>query len=128
MNATVEDPDGPRPASVRVALARLADGVVARMAGAALSAGPDRRWLTPDAPHAIRGVVAVAQPDGRYELELHLVVAWPPGPLERLASDLRRRIQVAAKRAGVEDQIGEISVHIDEVLDPGEPHVTGGVA
>lgn len=98
------------------------------MAGAALSAGPDRRWQTPDGPQAIRGVVAVAQPDGRYELELHLVVAWPPGPLERLASDLRRRIQIAAVRAGLEDQIGEISIHIDGVLDPGEPTLTGEAA
>jgi len=95
------------------------------MPGVALTAGPDARWLTSNGQRTIRGVVAAAQPDGRYELELHLMVAWPPGPLELLADDLRRRILVAAKRAGLEPELGEIQVQIDAVQAPDDPSPFG---
>lgn len=90
----------------------MATDVVARMPGAALTAGRDRRWVTREGAKTIRGVLAVAQPDGRYELQLHLIVAWPPEPLEHLGDEVRRRIRAAAKRAGREDQLGDIKIHI----------------
>lgn len=107
--------------STRVALARLAHDVVAQLPAAALTAGPDARWLTSDASRRIRGVQAVAAPDGRFELALHLVVAWPPGPLDALAGDLRRRVRAAARRAGLEADLGEVQIHIDDVHGPGDP-------
>ncbi len=66
-----------------------------------------------------------AQPDGRYELELHLIVDWPPAPLERFAEDLRRRIRAAVKRGGLDAALGEINIHIDDVRGPGEVAPTG---
>lgn len=95
------------------------------MPGGALTAGPHRRWRTSDDGRAIHGVLAVVQPDGRFELELHLIVAWPPGPLEQLAADLRGRVRAAAKRARLEGQLGQIHVHIDGVAGPGEALIDG---
>lgn len=91
------------------------------MPGAALTAGQGGRWLTADGAQTIRGVLAVAQPDGRYELELHLIVAWPPEPLQQLGDELRRRIRAAATRAGLEAQLGAIKIHIDGVHGPDDP-------
>lgn len=98
------------------------------MPQAALSAGAGERWLTPDRPHPIHGVLASAQPDGRCELELHLIVAWPLEPLEpleQLADELRGRVWAAAGECGLEPALGAIQVHIDGITAPGEPHGPG---
>lgn len=107
------------PRSVRVELARVAAGVLARTPGTALTAGPGARWSTADGERRIRGVVAVAAPGGRVELELHLVVDWPPGPLGALADEVRRGVSAAVARAGLQHSLGAVQVRIEDVHDPG---------
>ncbi len=114
--------------SPRVAVARVAEQVLGHLPGVALTAGPAQRWVTPDGARPIPGVVATAQADGRYELELHLIVAWPPEPFERLGDEVRRRIRAAAKRSGLETQLGEIEIHIDGVQGPDELPPAGQAA
>lgn len=101
-----------------MSLARLAAESVAQCPTATLTPGPGSRWLTSEGSDAIRGVVASVQPDGRYELELHLVVAWPPGPLTLLAGQLRCRLHAASQAAGLEGQLGQMQIYIDGVQDP----------
>ena len=95
----------------RLALARLARDAVERMQGVGLVTGRHPRWSTPDGEQTIQGMTAVAGADGRYELELHIVVSWPPAPLAQLADDLRRRVWTAAERS-----------HLDDPARPGADH------
>ncbi|HLI58539.1 MAG TPA: hypothetical protein VKV21_02620 [Solirubrobacteraceae bacterium] len=104
--------------SPRLALAEVAERVVARMPGVALTRCADARCQTVGRDRRIRGITTVAQGDGRYELALHVVVAWPPGPLTRLAEELRRRVLASAKRAQLEDRLGEVHVEIVSIDDP----------
>ncbi len=110
--------------SPRLALAAVAEVVVTRMPGVALTDG-DGRWVTAHGDRRIRGVIAVAQSEGRYELELHVVVAWPPEPLPQLAQELRRRVLAAAKRHALAEQLGDIQIHIDSVQEPDHLHAQG---
>lgn len=93
------------------------------MPGAALTAGPDGRWVTRDGEQTIRGVLVAAQSDGRYELELHLVVTWPPEPLAYLAQDVRRRMRAAIKREGLDAHLGDIQIRVEDVQSPPDPDV-----
>ncbi|HEX5192192.1 MAG TPA: hypothetical protein VFW09_05255 [Solirubrobacteraceae bacterium] len=108
----------PAAPSARVALAGVAERVVARMAGVALTGGDGGVWQTVDHGRGIRGVTTVAQPDGRFELTVHVVVAWPPEPLPKLADDLRRRIHAAAKLALLDGSLGAIDVDIVSLYEP----------
>lgn len=96
---------------------------MARVSGAGLTAGPDARWVTADGEQTVWGVLAVAQPDGRFELELHVIVAWPPDPLERLAADVRRGIAAAATRAGLASGLGDVQIYIEGVHGPDDAEV-----
>ena len=118
-------PEQPATGSPRSALAGVAERVIAHMPGVALTAGDDDRWMTAERDRRIRGVTSVAQGDGRFELGLHVVVAWPPEPLAQLADDLRRRVHAAAKRATLADRLGEIQIHIAAVQEPDEPAPEG---
>jgi len=109
-----------RPRSVRVELARLAAGVLAGTPGTALTAGAGARWSTADGDRVIRGVVAAAAPGGRVELELHLIVDWPPGPLGPLADAVRGRVSAAAELMGLQGSLGAIQIRIEDVREPGE--------
>ncbi len=91
------------------------------MPGAAWTAGPDGRWVTRDGDQESRGVLVAAQSDGRYELELHLIVAWPPEPLAHLAQDVRRRVRAAVKREGLDAHLGDIQIRVDDVQSPDDP-------
>jgi hypothetical protein len=113
----VTEPSGP-PSSPRAALADVAERVVSRMAGVALTSDPAGRWQTPGADRTIHGVTVIARGDGRYDLGLHVVVAWPPEPLPKLAEELRHRLQTAAKRDGAEHLLGPIDIDIVSVEDP----------
>lgn len=117
-----EHPPAP---SARVALAGVAERAVARMAGVALTDGDGGLWQTVDHDRRIRGVTTVAQPDGRFELTVHVVVAWPPEPLPKLADDLRRRIHAAAKLALLDGSLGAIDVDIVSLWEP-EPEPMAG--
>jgi hypothetical protein len=118
--------DGYPPApSPRVALAGVAERAVARMAGVALTSGDRGLWQTVDHGRRIRGVTTIAQPDGRFELTVHVVVAWPPEPLPKLADELRRRIYAATKLALLDDSLGAIDVDIVSLCEP-EPEPAAG--
>jgi hypothetical protein len=108
--------DSDAPVSGRVALARLAGEVIARTDGIAATAGPAGRWQTVGSQQAIPGVLAVADARGRVELELHLVARWPIRmPLEQLGEQLREQLHSAAGLAGMDEQLGAVSVAFDDV-------------
>src|SRR5690349_2946044 len=94
----------------RVALARLALDVVSTIPGVAgTDAGPGGLCVTADSPFGVlRGVSVIAQPDGRYELDLCLV-AWMV-PLLALGDDIRRRLRARAAREGLADLLGTVNV------------------
>jgi hypothetical protein len=108
----------PSSASPRAALAEVAERVISHMPGVALTSDRAGAWQTTAGDRAIHGVTAVARSDGRYDLGLHVVVAWPPDPLPRLADELRRRVQAAVKRAGLEPLLGPVDIDIVSVEDP----------
>jgi hypothetical protein len=114
----VSDEPTPDVVSERVRLARTVVEALRRMPGVALTAGEAGRWVTADRPAAVRGVLAVAAPGGGYDLELHVVVGWPPAPLSKLGDEIRRRAYLAVKRAGLEAVLGSIEVHIDAIQEP----------
>jgi hypothetical protein len=103
--------------SARVALAQLAEGVIARTDGVSPTTGPAGRWRTVGAPRAIHGVLAVEDARGRVDLELHLVVRWPPQmPLEQLGDLVRGRLRSAAGTAGMGARLGAVAVAFDDLL------------
>jgi hypothetical protein len=110
------DADSELPVSGRVVLARLAGEVIARTDGIAATAGPAGRWQTVGAHQMIPGVLAVEDARGRVELELHLVARWPIlMPLEQLGEQLREQLRSAAGLAGMDEQLGAVSVAFDDV-------------
>ena len=109
--------DQPSP-SPRAALAEVAERVVAHMAGVALTRDAAGTWQTVAGDRSIQGVTAIARSDGRYDLTLHVVVAWPPEPLAELAGELRRRVQAAVKRACLDGALGPVDINVVSVEDP----------
>lgn len=102
-------------ASARLALAQLAlesalsvDGVLSS------SAGTSGLWITAAEGLRIPGVVAAAQPDGRYSLSLHLVVQ--PVPLHALAEQVRNRVVRNAGLAGLDGALGPVDVSIEDLV------------
>lgn len=105
-------------APVRLRLARLAAAVVEASGTVTLTAGTLGTWTTRAASESVHGVEVHAAADERYELELHLLVAWPPQPLHVLADELRDAIARAARSAGVGDELGPIEVHFEGLDEP----------
>ena len=107
----------------RVALARLALDVVSTIAGVAgTDAGPGGVCVTADPPFGVlRGVSVIAQPDGRYELDLCLVARMVP--LLPLGDEIRRRLRARAAREGLADQLGSVNVEFARALSAGETMV-----
>jgi hypothetical protein len=104
--------------SPRIALAQLAAAVIALDTGVEPTAGLGR-WVTADARRPIVGVVASVEGD-EVGLELHLVVRWPPPPLEELARKLRRELRREADRAGLGDRLGAVTIDFHDLALPGE--------
>jgi hypothetical protein len=104
-----------RPTSRRIAIARLAEQVIAvdPGVGAAREGG---RWLTLDGDRMIPGVVVTAAGGGRVEVDLHLVAYLPPRPLEQQAESLRAALLAAARKTGVAESLGEIDVTIHDLV------------
>lgn len=103
--------------SGRLGLARLAERVIARTDGVTGTSGPAGRWQTVGAQQAIRGVLAVEDAQGRVDLELHLVVRWPPRmPLEQLGGRIREDLRRSAGTVGLRARLGAVSVAFDDVL------------
>ncbi len=79
--------------------------------------GRHRVWATADAGEILEGVVATARPDGRFDLELHLVAEWPFGSLFALADQVRTRVRRAAARVHLDGLLGSITVGFEDVHD-----------
>lgn len=107
-----------QPVSPRVMLATLAERVIGEMPGVGLTDGGSTRWQTVGSGRRVAGVTAVVEGGGRYELELRVVVAWPPRPLGELADELRRRIAAAAAEADLDGHLGQVNVTVVGVDGP----------
>lgn len=113
--ASDSDPD--LPVSGRVALALLAGQAIALTDGVTATTGPAGRWLTVGSQHEIPGVLAVENGRGYVDIELHLVVRWPPqASLERLGEQLRGRLRRSAAMTRMGERLGAVSVAFDDVL------------
>ncbi|MBV9415441.1 MAG: hypothetical protein JO363_10735 [Solirubrobacterales bacterium] len=106
--------------AARVALARLALDVASAMPGVAgTDAGPGGLCVTADPPFGVlRGVSVIAQPDGRYEVDLCLVARMVP--LLSLGEDIRQRLRARAAREGLAGQLGTVNVEFSQALSAGE--------
>lgn len=102
----------------RVRLARLAEATLAAVPQVTAATDPDGRWVTDDAGHLIRCVVAVAEPSGRVEVVLHAAAVWPAGPLEELGERVRDHLCRAADAAGLGDALGSVEVCFHDVVEP----------
>lgn len=102
-----------RPVSGRVLLARLAEQTIAGSDG--VSAAEDLRWSTPDGDHRIAGVLAAADGGGRVDVELRVVIDWPPRPLEQVAADLRQALTRRAAIAQLDDRLGKVQIRIHDI-------------
>jgi len=110
------DSDADRSVSRRVVLAHLAGQAIDRTPGVTATAGPAGRWKTIGAQHTIPGVVAVEDGRGRVDIEVHLVVLWPPPmALEQLGEQFRGRLRRSAGTAGMSERLGAVSVAFDDV-------------
>ena len=105
------------PTSVRIAVARLAEQVIAADPGVGVIR-EGRRWITQDGGRTIPGVVVAAAAGGRVEVGLHLVAYMPPRPLAEQAERLREALLAAAGRAGLAADVGEIDVTIHDLVVP----------
>jgi hypothetical protein len=115
----MNSPESTRPISRRIAIARLAEEVVAAEPGVG-AAREGGRWATRDGDRSIPGVVVAASGGGRVEVDLHLVAYMPPRPLGEQASTLREALVAAARRAGIGDSLGQIDVTIHDLVAPEE--------
>ena len=86
--------------------ARSLDGVVDATSGRG-------RWVTPDRNGVVSGAIAVVRPDGRFDVELHLVAGLVP--LHPLGDRIRERVERDARVAGVAELIGPIHVAFEDV-------------
>ena len=110
------DSDADRPASRRVALAHLAGQAIDRTPGVTATTGPAGRWRTIGSQQTIPGVLAVEDGRGRVDIEVHLVVRWPPPmALEQLGEQFRGRLRRSAGTAGMGERLGAVSVAFDDV-------------
>ncbi len=106
-------------ASPRVLLARLASAKALAAGGvAAADAGPSGVWRTADGDDVLPGVVVTARPDGRFDIELHLVAGWPTPPLHEVSTAIRNDIGSAAGDAGLGERLGELSVAFGDLQEP----------
>jgi hypothetical protein len=102
----------------RVRLARLARDAALRVPGVASvgpRAAPDQATL--DGDQRLEGVVAAAEPGGRYGLSLYLGVE--PVPLHDLGERVRAAVGKAAERDGLGSELGPVDVVIHDVVEPG---------
>jgi hypothetical protein len=99
-----------------VVLAHLAGQAIDRTPGITATTGPAGRWQTTGSQHTIPGVLAVEDGRGRVDIEVHLVVRWPPSmALETLGEQFRGRLRRSAATAGMGERLGAVSVAFDDV-------------
>jgi hypothetical protein len=102
-----------RLARVAVRAARSVDGVVETRGG------PGGTHITDCGGELLPGVSATAARNGRFDLELRLVVRAVP--LHELAERVRGRVASAARQADLADRLGPVSLYIDDVEEPLAP-------
>jgi hypothetical protein len=109
--------------TARVELARLALRSAYAVPGVvAASAGSLDRWLTMDGDERLPGVVCVALPGSGYRVELHLVAQMVP--LRALADRVRDRVERAAARAGIGDELRLVDIAFEDI-DEATPVLPG---
>jgi len=106
------------PGSARVRLAALAleaaravDGVLAA------DAGPAATHVTVSGATTVLGVLVVAEPGGRYSIDLGLQARLVP--LGALADAVRASVVRSITRAGLAELVGAVGVTFHDVAAPG---------
>jgi hypothetical protein len=107
----------PVPVSPRVELARLALRAAGGVDGvAAGDPGRAGAYVTQDGETKLPGVVAAAERDGRYRLDLYLTAELVP--FQDLGERVAERVRIDAERAGMAGRLGALHVTIVDV-EPG---------
>ena len=101
--------------SPRMPTAQVGDSPRVRLAHLALGAALNDMAAQLEAR---LGVSVIAQPGGRYSVDLCLVAGMVP--LIELAAEVRRRVQARVAREGLGDQLGDVNVQFSEVLSAAE--------
>lgn len=105
--------------STRARLARLAlETALATDGVGGGDPGRPARWQTEDRGELLPGVVATARADARFDVDLHLVVNWPPPPLHEVGSAIRSAVIEAAAAAGLGEVLGAQAISFGDVLEP----------
>lgn len=105
------------PPSDRVLLARLAIESALKVDGVAdPHLPPVGGHSTRGAGVHVEGVTVNASPGGIYDVGLHLVARVVPLPA--LAERVRDRVEGAARRAGLAERLGPISVRFEDLVEP----------
>lgn len=108
-------PLAPVAPSPRARLAAVALEAALSVEGAVAGhAGPLGVYVTPGPGGPLTGVVAAARPDGRFDLEIHLVAQ--PVALQGLARRVRALVAERAISAGLDPMLGAIDVGIEDVV------------
>jgi hypothetical protein len=104
----------PASASVRLRLAAVARAAALATRGVVgLDSGRAGMRMTAGAGLRVDGVVCVAQPDGRYQVTVHLVAALVP--LRALADAVRARVDREAATARLADRLGPVDVVVEDI-------------
>lgn len=112
-----DSPTHVAPGSDRVRLAVLAlDAALSLDGVASPDAGPHGMHVTASRAGAIVGALVVAEPGGRYSIDLGLRARLVP--LDALADTVRESVTRAVTSAGLEARLGAISVIFHDVTDP----------
>jgi hypothetical protein len=103
--------------SPRLELASLALGAALATRGVVCgNAGTRGVYVTRADDALLTGVVAVAEPGGRYSIDLFLTAALVP--LHPLATRVRKAVAAAAAGAGLGERLGALSVSFLDVQEP----------
>jgi hypothetical protein len=87
--------------------------------------GPRGVWVTVDAGELLPGVVAAARRDGRFDIDLHVLVQWPSGSLLMLADQVRAAVECAACRTQLDGVLGRVTVAFEDVRVARSEEVAG---
>ena len=111
-------PAAPHPAAPttpRADLARVAAAAATAVDGVlGLRAGEPPLFVTDVGTSRLAGVQVVASEPGRYEVTLS--VAARMVPLHALGSRIRDVVRERVRVAGLADQLGDVTVHVDDVV------------
>ena len=103
----------------RVVLARLIWETALAVNGvAAGDPGRSGFWQTADGDGVLQGIVVTARSDNRFDVELHLVAAWPTPPLHEVSAAIRDRVSSAAGDAGLGERLGELDISFGDLQEP----------